>query len=170
MKLYLLCLTELKDWFSLVLYSTIVDGYTSYIFMCFLLFYLAGVRDYLHITDLAKGHIAAMSKVKDSAGFKVNLVKSESESEFNTEIACIYLFLLYFKTVCGWLNLLLYDGRWYHQSLPCGYLSRTRGCGSKTPKERSERKNPWVVCFVGEIHEPASHLLASPAAARVSDI
>ncbi|KAH9498454.1 hypothetical protein Btru_007526 [Bulinus truncatus] len=30
-----------------------------------------GVRDYLHITDLATGHIAAMKKLKDSAGFKV---------------------------------------------------------------------------------------------------
>ncbi|KAK0043937.1 UDP-glucose 4-epimerase [Biomphalaria pfeifferi] len=30
-----------------------------------------GVRDYLHITDLASGHIAAMKKLKDSTGFKV---------------------------------------------------------------------------------------------------
>jgi len=30
-----------------------------------------GVRDYIHVVDLAKGHIAAIRKLKDSCGCKV---------------------------------------------------------------------------------------------------
>lgn len=32
---------------------------------------LAGVRDYIHIVDLAKGHIAALKKLKENCGCKV---------------------------------------------------------------------------------------------------
>ena len=30
-----------------------------------------GVRDYIHVVDLAKGHIAAMKKFKDNCGLQV---------------------------------------------------------------------------------------------------
>lgn len=32
---------------------------------------LLGVRDYIHVVDLAKGHIAALRKLKDNCGCKV---------------------------------------------------------------------------------------------------
>lgn len=31
----------------------------------------AGVRDYIHVVDLAKGHIAALKKLKENCGCKV---------------------------------------------------------------------------------------------------
>ena len=31
-----------------------------------------GVRDYIYVVDLAKGHIAALKKLKDNCGSKVN--------------------------------------------------------------------------------------------------
>lgn len=36
-----------------------------------LLMILSGVRDYIHVVDLAKGHIAALRKLKESCGCKV---------------------------------------------------------------------------------------------------
>lgn len=33
--------------------------------------FLLGVRDYIHVVDLAKGHIAALRKLKDNCGCKV---------------------------------------------------------------------------------------------------
>ena len=36
-----------------------------------LLFLSLGVRDYIHVVDLAKGHIAALKKLKDNCGCKV---------------------------------------------------------------------------------------------------
>lgn len=32
----------------------------------------AGVRDYIHVVDLAKGHIAALKKLKENCGCKVS--------------------------------------------------------------------------------------------------
>lgn len=32
---------------------------------------LLGVRDYIHVVDLAKGHIAALKKLKENCGCKV---------------------------------------------------------------------------------------------------
>uniref|UniRef100_A0A0B6YYJ8 UDP-glucose 4-epimerase n=1 Tax=Arion vulgaris TaxID=1028688 RepID=A0A0B6YYJ8_9EUPU len=53
-----------------------------------------GVRDYIHITDIAKGHIAAMSKVKDSTGFKVyNLGTGKGSSVLDVITA--------FEKACG---------------------------------------------------------------------
>lgn len=40
-------------------------------------FLLAGVRDYIHVVDLAKGHIAALKKLKDNCGCKVYLTKTK---------------------------------------------------------------------------------------------
>lgn len=37
---------------------------------------LSGVRDYIHVVDLAKGHIAALRKLKESCGCKVGATKS----------------------------------------------------------------------------------------------
>lgn len=34
-------------------------------------FLFAGVRDYIHVVDLAKGHIAALKKLKEDCGCKV---------------------------------------------------------------------------------------------------
>lgn len=34
-------------------------------------FPLLGVRDYIHVVDLAKGHIAALRKLQESCGCKV---------------------------------------------------------------------------------------------------
>lgn len=34
-------------------------------------FLFVGVRDYIHVVDLAKGHIAALKKLKDNCGCKV---------------------------------------------------------------------------------------------------
>lgn len=34
---------------------------------------LKGVRDYIHVVDLAKGHIAALKKLKDDCGCKVRI-------------------------------------------------------------------------------------------------
>lgn len=31
----------------------------------------AGVRDYIHVVDLAKGHIAALKKLKEQCGYRV---------------------------------------------------------------------------------------------------
>lgn len=33
---------------------------------------LLGVRDYIHVVDLAKGHIAALKKLKENCGCKVS--------------------------------------------------------------------------------------------------
>lgn len=38
-------------------------------------FLLLGVRDYIHVVDLAKGHIAALKKLKDDCGCKVHVRK-----------------------------------------------------------------------------------------------
>uniref|UniRef100_A0A2D4HLU6 UDP-glucose 4-epimerase n=2 Tax=Micrurus TaxID=8634 RepID=A0A2D4HLU6_MICLE len=32
---------------------------------------LIGIRDYIHVTDLAKGHIAALQKLKENCGCKI---------------------------------------------------------------------------------------------------
>lgn len=40
-------------------------------------FPLLGVRDYIHIVDLAKGHIAALRKLKESCGCKVGRRQQE---------------------------------------------------------------------------------------------
>lgn len=45
-------------------------------------FVLLGVRDYIHVVDLAKGHIAALKKLKDDCGCKVRL--SDQKYLFNT--------------------------------------------------------------------------------------
>lgn len=45
-------------------------------------FVLLGVRDYIHVVDLAKGHIAALKKLKDACGCKVRL--SDQKHIFNT--------------------------------------------------------------------------------------
>ncbi len=34
-------------------------------------YFWVGVRDYIHVVDLAKGHIAAVGKLKDNCGCKV---------------------------------------------------------------------------------------------------
>ena len=34
-----------------------------------------GVRDYIHVVDLAKGHIAALKKLKENCGCKVGRSK-----------------------------------------------------------------------------------------------
>lgn len=44
---------------------------TSCIRLLYHLSLLAGVRDYIHVVDLAKGHIAALKKLKDNCGCKV---------------------------------------------------------------------------------------------------
>lgn len=36
-----------------------------------------GVRDYIHVVDLAKGHIAALKKLKESCGRKVRKCKRQ---------------------------------------------------------------------------------------------
>ena len=38
-------------------------------FVC--LFFFAGVRDYIHVVDLAKGHVAALKKLDENCGMKV---------------------------------------------------------------------------------------------------
>lgn len=38
---------------------------------------LLGVRDYIHVVDLAKGHIAALKKLKEDCGCKVGIRKEE---------------------------------------------------------------------------------------------
>lgn len=44
-----------------------------------------GVRDYIHVVDLAKGHIAALKKLKDSCGCKVWDIW-EKEQQFKTHL------------------------------------------------------------------------------------
>lgn len=45
----------------------VLEGFTIY-------FFLLGVRDYIHVVDLAKGHIAALKKLKDNCGCKVEFL------------------------------------------------------------------------------------------------
>lgn len=40
--------------------------------------FLVGVRDYIHVVDLAKGHTAALKKLKDNCGCKVEFLLSKS--------------------------------------------------------------------------------------------
>ena len=37
------------------------------------MFYPAGVRDYIHVVDLAAGHVFALKKFDQNCGFKVRL-------------------------------------------------------------------------------------------------
>ena len=49
--------------------------------VCFCL----GVRDYIHVVDLALGHVAALSKLEEKCGMKVcSLLRSD------TLVGCIY--------------------------------------------------------------------------------
>lgn len=50
------------------LFSINVQDHVNKVF-----FHLQGVRDYIHVVDLAKGHIAALKKLKDNCGCKVHL-------------------------------------------------------------------------------------------------
>lgn len=43
---------------------------------------LEGVRDYIHVVDLAKGHIAALKKLNESCGCKVDLKKAQFKTHF----------------------------------------------------------------------------------------
>lgn len=43
---------------------------------CFL--YGPGVRDYIHVVDLAKGHVAAIKKLEQNCGCKVKKTCSDS--------------------------------------------------------------------------------------------
>lgn len=43
---------------------------------------LLGVRDYIHVVDLAKGHIAALKKLKEDCGCKVGIRKEEKQKHF----------------------------------------------------------------------------------------
>ena len=36
-------------------------------------FILTGVRDYIHVVDLAKGHVAALKQIEEKCGCKVRL-------------------------------------------------------------------------------------------------
>lgn len=35
--------------------------------------FCSGVRDYIHVSDLATGHVAAQKKVEEKCGLKVDL-------------------------------------------------------------------------------------------------
>lgn len=43
---------------------------------------LLGVRDYIHVVDLAKGHIAALKKLQESCGCKVGNKEGNKERGF----------------------------------------------------------------------------------------
>lgn len=48
---------------------------------------LLGVRDYIHVVDLAKGHIAALKKLKEDCGCKVGIRKEGTKSKhFRTHV------------------------------------------------------------------------------------
>lgn len=40
-----------------------------------IMFCCLGVRDYIHVVDLAKGHIAALKKLKEDCGCRVGIRK-----------------------------------------------------------------------------------------------
>lgn len=48
--------------------------------------FLSGVRDYIHVVDLSKGHIAALKKLKENCGCKV-LERTFSNHLFKTLIS-----------------------------------------------------------------------------------
>lgn len=41
--------------------------------MLYVYLFCEGVRDYIHVVDLAKGHIAALRKVEENCGCKVHV-------------------------------------------------------------------------------------------------
>lgn len=53
----------------------LVNSQESFFFLCLIILYLKyhhlGVRDYIHVVDLATGHIAAMKKFQENCGLKV---------------------------------------------------------------------------------------------------
>ena len=47
--------------------------------------FLTGVRDYIHVVDLAQGHVAALKKIDENCGCKV--VKSV--------FCCFYIYMVF---------------------------------------------------------------------------
>lgn len=56
---------------------------------------MLGVRDYIHVVDLAKGHIAALKKLKENCGCKVGSSKYECVLSYPGSL-CVFMQLKYF--------------------------------------------------------------------------
>lgn len=49
----------------------------------FNVFFVLGVRDYIHVLDLADGHSAAIKKLEESPGLKVTTSRSDRDFSFS---------------------------------------------------------------------------------------
>lgn len=56
---------------------------------------MLGVRDYIHVVDLARGHIAALKKLKENCGCKVGSSKYECVFSYPDSL-CVLMRLKYF--------------------------------------------------------------------------
>lgn len=48
--------------------------------------YIVGVRDYIHVEDLAIGHVAAQKKIEECCGLKVMKINS-----LNNNLVTVYI-------------------------------------------------------------------------------
>ena len=72
-----------------------VQKFRKFMYMC-----LTGVRDYIHVVDLAQGHVSALKKIQEKCGCKVCVhfakIKMRCKMSIGSDVAFLIKGLLTF--------------------------------------------------------------------------